>query len=70
MPVILDNFHHIAAEAADNAADNAAVAVTFAAEAAEAALQYLHGAGIRTRDSATATADRCATNELHSPLNI
>ena len=35
--------------------------------AAEAALQYLRGDEIRTRDSATA--DRCATCEPHSPLN-
>ena len=33
----------------------------------EAVLQYLQGTGIRTRDSATA--DRCATNKLNSPLN-
>ena len=37
-----------------------------AAKAAEAALQYLQGVGIRTHDSATT--DRCANNEQHSPL--
>ena len=52
------------------AADNAAVAETVAAEAAEAALQYLHGAGIRTRDSATATADRCASMSYTHPLTF
>ena len=61
-----DNAAEAADNAAGNAADNAAVAETVAAEVAEAALQYLHGAGIRTRESATATADRCATNELLS----
>ena len=39
----------------------AAAAAAAATAAAESALQYLHGAGIRNRDSATA--DRCATNE-------
>ena len=39
----------------------AAAAAAAATAAAESALQYLHGAGIRTLDSATA--DRCATNE-------
>ena len=39
-----------------------------AVDAAEAALQlqYMQGTAIRTQDSVTA--DRCATNELHSPL--
>ena len=45
-----------AAEAAVEAADDAA--------AAEAALQYLQDAGIRTQDSATA--DRCATTLKHT----
>ena len=34
--------------------------------AADAALRYLQGEGIRTQDSATS--DRCAANELHSSL--
>ena len=44
----------------------AAEATSVTAAAAEADLQYFQGAGIQTRDSATA--DRCATDELHSPL--
>ena len=45
--------------------DNAAGAANAAnAPAAEAALQYLQGSGILTRDFSTT--DRCATNELHS----
>ena len=51
--------------AADDAAATAAANVS-ADVAPEAALQYLQGAGIRTRD--TATADRCATTEIHSPF--
>ena len=43
-----------------------ALAFAAAAATAEASVQYLQGAGIRTQDYATA--DRCATNELHSPL--
>ena len=41
---------------------------TVTAAAAKAALivQYLQAAGIRTRDFGIA--ERCATNELHSPL--
>ena len=53
------------AAAADAAAATAAANVS-ADVAPEAALQYLQGAGIRTRD--TATADRCATTEIHSPF--
>ena len=56
-----------AAEAPTAAAAEATVDAETAA-AAEAELQYLKGAGIRTRNSATA--DRCATNELHSPLRV
>ena len=57
------------AGAADNTAAEAAVdAETAAAAAAEAELQYFKRAGIRTRNSATA--DRCASNELHSPLRV
>ena len=52
----------VTAAAAADAAEAAA-----AATAAEAALPYLQGARTRTRDSATA--DRCATHELHSPPN-
>ena len=54
------------ASAADNTAAEAADAET--AAAAEAELQYFKRAGIRTRNSATA--DRCASNELHSPLRV
>ena len=54
------------ASAADNTAAEAADAET--AAAAEAELQYFKRAGIRTRNSATA--DRCASNELHSPLKL
>ena len=39
-----------------------------AATAAVAALQYLQGARIRSRDSATA--DRRVANELRSPLDL
>ena len=39
----------------------------FFAASAAAALQYLQGAGIRSRDSATTV--RCASIELHFPLN-
>ena len=38
------------------------------AAAAEAALQYLHCAGIRTRDSVSA--DMCSPNKLHSPQAV
>ena len=56
--------------AAASAASTADAAVTAAADAAvtaaaDADLQYLQGAGIRNRHSATA--DSCATNELHLP---
>ena len=61
-----------ATAAADTVSVTAAAAVeadTASAEtvatADEAALKYLQVAAIRTRDSATA--DRCTTNELHSP---
>ena len=54
------------ADAAVGAADVEATA-TAAAET-EAALQYLQVVGIRTQDSATA--DRCATNELNSPIKL
>ena len=53
--------------AAEVAAAVEATATDDAAAAAEAALQYLHSAGIQTRDSATA--DSCAPNELQSTLN-
>ena len=43
-------------------------AETAAAAAAEAALQYLHCAGIRTRDSVSA--DMCSPNKLHSPQAV
>ena len=60
------------AGAADNTAAEAAVdaetAAAASAAAAEAELQYFKRAGIRTRNSATA--DRCASNELHSPLRV
>ena len=55
------------ASAADNTAAEAAVDAETAA-AAEAELQYFTRAGIRTRNSATA--DRCASNELHLPLRV
>ena len=59
-------FFVASAAAADAATADAATALTAAAvAAAETALQYLQGAGIRTRDSATA--DRFTINELHSP---
>ena len=70
-------FVFFAASAASSAAGAAAFAgasavdaaiITAAVAAAEPALQYLQGAGIRTRDSATA--DRCAINELQSPLKF
>ena len=48
--------------AAASAASTADAAVT---AAADADLQYWQGAGIRNRHSATA--DSCATNELHLP---
>ena len=51
-------------DAATAVEDAAAAAI---ATAAVAALQYLQGAVNRTRVSATA--DRCAANEPHSPLN-
>ena len=54
-----------ATASAEAAADAAAVDTD---AAAKNALQYLQGAGIRTRDSAFA--ERCATNELHSPLSL
>ena len=38
------------------------------AAAAEAALQYLHCAGIRTRDSVSA--DMCSPNKLYSPQAV
>ena len=50
--------------AADAAAATAAANVS--ADVAPEAALYLQGAGIRTRD--TATADRCATTEIHSPF--
>ena len=67
------------AATANGAADAATAAVVVAAAteadaavdataAAEAAFQNFLGAGIRTRDSATA--NRCAPNELHSPLTL
>ena len=67
------------ANGAVGAADAATAAVVVAAAteadaavdataAAEAAFQNFLGAGIRTRDSATA--NRCAPNELHSPLTL
>ena len=61
-------FLFFAASAASAADADAAVtaAAASAASAADADLQYLQVAGIRNRNSATA--DRCATNELHSPL--
>ena len=54
-------------EAAAAAVEAVAIteAVANTAATAKAALQYLQGAGIRTRDSATA--DRFTINELHSP---
>ena len=45
----------------------AASAAAASAAAADAALQYSQGAGIRSRDSATTV--RCASIELHLPLN-
>ena len=53
--------------AAVEATATAESATDDAAAAAEATLQYLHSAGIQTRDSATA--DSCAPNELQSTLN-
>ena len=64
---------------ANGAADAATAAVVVAAAteadaavdataAADAAFQNFLGAGIRTRDSATA--NRCAPHELHSPLTL
>ena len=65
-------FLFFASSAASSAADdddNAAGAANAAnAPAAEAARQYLQGAGIRTRDSATT--ERCATSELQSLLYL
>ena len=57
-------FLYFAASAAAATVTAAAATVTAAAATitAAAALQYLQGARIRTR--ASATADRCATNEL------
>ena len=57
-----------ATASAEAAADAAADAAVDTDAAAKNALQYLQGAGIRTRDSAFA--ERCATNELHSPLSL
>ena len=51
----------------DDDAETAAAAEA-AAAAAEAALQYLHCAGIRTRDSVSA--DMCSPNKLHSPQAV
>ena len=67
------------AATANGAADAATAAVVVAAAteadaavdataAADAAFQNFLGAGIRTRDSATA--NRCAPHELHSPLTL
>ena len=61
------------AAAADFAADAATADAAFAtaeavAAASEADLKYLQVAEIRSRDSATA--HKCATNELHSPHHI
>ena len=50
----------------DDDAETAAAAE--AAAAAVAALQYLHCAGIRTRDSVSA--DMCSPNKLHSPQAV
>ena len=60
-------FLFFAASAASAADADAAVtaAAASAASAADADLQYLQGAGILNRHSATA--DSCATNELHLP---
>ena len=57
-----------ATASAEAAADAAADAAVDTDAAAKNAIQYLQGAGIRTRDSAIA--ERCATNEPHSPLSL
>ena len=54
----------VAASAAAASVAGDADAAIAAVAAADAAVQYLQGAGIRTRDFATT--DRCATSELYT----